>query len=156
MYYLKLETDNMNNGSGLRVVLWVAGCNHGCPGCHNPTTWNAGAGSLFTKDTLSELDTLLGADYIDGITFSGGDPLLESNRAEILDLLKHCKEHFPEKTIWLYTGFELAQITTLEHLKFIDVLVDGKFVEALASPGSPWIGSSNQRVIHLSELRGVL
>ena len=112
----------MLNGDGLRVVLWVAGCGHACPGCHNPITWDAEGGLLFDQAAKDGLFTELGKDYISGITFSGGDPLFPGNREEISELCREIRQKFPDKTIWLYTGYRWEEIKWLPFLDQIDVL----------------------------------
>ena len=95
----------MLNGDGLRVVLWVSGCSHCCRDCHNPVTWDANSGLLFDAAAREELFEELSRDYISGVTLSGGDPLYFSNRGDILKLVKEVRDRFPQKTVWLYTGF---------------------------------------------------
>ncbi|MBR5583908.1 MAG: anaerobic ribonucleoside-triphosphate reductase activating protein [Lachnospiraceae bacterium] len=146
-----IETDSMTNGDGLRVVLWVSGCSHHCKGCHNPQTHDPESGFKFELEHLRMLYEELEKDYVAGITFSGGDPLYIENRMQIQGLAMDIKRRFPDKTIWLYTGYKWEDISHfishLEILKYIDVLVDGRFVEELASINYPWAGSTNQRVI---------
>lgn len=127
MRYHNITKDDMLNGDGLRVVLWVAGCSHGCPECQNPLTWDPNGGLPFTVKEKHELFTELEKPYISGITFSGGDPLHEANEAEITALAKEIREQFPAKTIWLYTGYEWPALTGREILNYIDVLVDGRW-----------------------------
>ena len=122
MQYHNITKDDMLNGDGLRVVLWVAGCGHACPGCHNPITWDAEGGLLFDQAAKAELFTELGKDYISGITFSGGDPLFPGNREEISELCREIRQKFPDKTIWLYTGYRWEEIKWLPFLDQIDVL----------------------------------
>ena len=122
MQYHNIAKDDMLNGDGLRVVLWVAGCGHACPGCHNPITWDAEGGLLFDQAAKAELFTELGKDYISGITFSGGDPLFPGNREEISELCREIRQKFPDKTIWLYTGYRWEEIKWLPFLDQIDVL----------------------------------
>ena len=95
----------MLNGTGLRVVLWVAGCAHACPGCQNPQTWEQMSGIPFDKEAMDEIRAELQKDYIDGITLSGGDPLFPGNRGAVTRLVQTIHEEFPDKTIWLYTGY---------------------------------------------------
>ena len=118
MQYHNITKDDMLNGDGLRVVLWVAGCGHACPGCHNPITWDAEGGLLFDQAAKAELFTELGKDYISGITFSGGDPLFPGNREEISELCREIRQKFPDKTIWLYTGYLWKEIVDLEIVSF--------------------------------------
>ncbi len=147
MHFHNITKDDMLNGEGLRVVLWVAGCPHKCEGCHNPITWDECGGIEFTEESENELFEILNRPYISGITFSGGDPLHMANRSEIARLIDKCKTLFPLKTIWLYTGFLWEDICDLDLIKKVDVVVDGKFEKALHDPKLFWKGSSNQRVI---------
>lgn len=147
MNYHNITKDDMLNGDGLRVVLWVSGCNHHCKNCHNIITWDAKDGLPFDKSAEQELFEQLQQQYISGITLSGGDPLFPDNRKEITALTDKIKKYFPQKTIWCYTGYLWEEVKQLEVMKNIDVLVDGKFVEELADPQLHWKGSSNQRVI---------
>ena len=149
MRYHNITKDDMNNGEGLRVVLWVSGCNHHCKRCHNPITWDENNGLLFTKETKQELFNELNKDYISGITFSGGDPLHPVNRKIILQLAKEIKEKYPTKTIWCYTGYLYEQVKDLDNFQYLDVLVDGPFIESLADVNYEWAGSTNQRIIKL-------
>lgn len=156
MRYHDITKDDMKNGVGLRVVLWVSGCSHECPGCQNPITWDPDKGLMFDEQAKAEIFDYLKRDYIDGITFSGGDPLYEGNRSEVESLIDEIKADFPNKTIWIYTGYLYEQIASLSVLDKIDVLVDGLYVEAQRDVSLHWIGSSNQRVIdvHASKKEG--
>ena len=151
MNYHNITKDDMLNGEGIRVVLWVSGCSHRCNGCHNPITWNTRGGLLFDEKAEAELFEALGKDYIDGITFSGGDPLHLGNREEVLRLVKKFKTLFPQKNIWLYTGFSWEEVRDLECVKLLDVIAEGKFVKKLFDPSLQWVGSSNQRVIDVQK-----
>ncbi len=151
MNYHNITYDDMLNGDGLRVVLWVSGCTHCCKGCHNPITWSVHDGIKFDESAKLELYEHLAKPHIKGITFSGGDPLHPVNVDEITKLAKDIKCKFPNKDIWLYTGFVFEDILTLEILEYVDVLVDGKFIEELKDNKIKWCGSSNQRVIRLSK-----
>ena len=151
MNYHDITTDDMKNGVGLRTVLWVAGCGHKCPGCHNPITWDVSGGLRFDEATWQELYDKLSPEHIAGLTISGGDPLFEPNREAIARLVKRVKQCFPKKTIWLYTGFPWEEIQNLPLLLSIDVVVDGKFIESRKDPQLHWKGSSNQRVIDVSK-----
>lgn len=147
MRYHNITKDDMLNGDGLRVVLWVAGCTHQCEGCHNPCTWDINGGLPFDGDAENELFFELSKDYISGVTFSGGDPLHPANISEISRLIKKVHKHFKDKTIWLYTGFLWEDIKGLDFIKYINVIVDGEFKIALKDNKLMWRGSSNQRVI---------
>lgn len=154
MNYHNITKDDMNNGDGLRVVLWVAGCSHHCPNCQNPITWDPNDGIPFDEDCKKELYDILSKPYISGITFSGGDPLFESNRSIIYDLIKEIKTLYPEKTIWMYTGYTFEKVKSFvpkDILQCIDVLIDGPYIEHLRDITLKWRGSSNQRVIDIKE-----
>lgn len=147
MRYHNITKDDMLNGDGLRAVLWVSGCSHCCKECHNPVTWDANGGLPFEEEVKEELFEELKKDYISGLTLSGGDPLYFANRADVLKLVKEVREHFPEKTIWLYTGFLWEAVEGLEIMEYIDVVVDGPFLAEKKDKKLHWRGSSNQRVI---------
>ena len=147
MRYHNITTDDMLNGDGLRTVLWVAGCTHCCKECQNPITWDVNGGVPFDEAAKQELFEKLNHDYISGITFSGGDPLHPLNREPITALAKEINETFPDKTIWLYTGFLWEDLQNEEIIKYIDVLVDGEFMIDLLDTKLKWCGSSNQRII---------
>ena len=151
MKYHNITKDDMLNGDGLRVVLWVSGCNHACPHCHNPYTWDPNSGIDFDQDAKKEIFDLLDKDYITGITFTGGDPLFPDNRETIGNLIKEIHQQYPNKTIWLYTGYLYEKIESLDFIKYIDVIVDGPFIMAQCDPQLHWKGSSNQRVIDVKE-----
>ena len=151
MNYHNITKDDMLNGDGLRVVLWVSGCGHHCKNCHNPITWDANEGLPFDEAAEKEIYQELEQEYIDGITLSGGDPLFPDNRNTIICLVQKIKKRFPCKTIWCYTGYLWEEVKHLEVIKQIDVLVDGRFLEEFADPQLHWKGSSNQRVIDVKE-----
>ncbi|WP_250278862.1 anaerobic ribonucleoside-triphosphate reductase activating protein [[Clostridium] colinum] len=151
MRYHNITHDDMLNGMGLRVVLWVSGCEHKCHNCHNKITWDINSGLIFDEEAKKEIFTELEKDYIKGITFSGGDPLHKKNREEIFNLIKEIKNKFPKKDIWLYTGYIWEEINNLDVIKYIDILVDGRFIEELANTNLEWRGSSNQRVIDVQK-----
>ncbi|MEI3407141.1 MAG: 4Fe-4S cluster-binding domain-containing protein, partial [Christensenellales bacterium] len=104
MNYHNITMDDMLNGDGLRTVLWVSGCAHHCRGCQNPQTWNPQSGIPFDDAAKEELFSNLSRDYINGVTFSGGNPLCSGNRETVGQLITEIHERFPQKTIWLYTG----------------------------------------------------
>ena len=155
MYYHNITKDDMLNGDGLRVVLWVSGCEMRCIGCHNPETHDSCSGILFDTQAEDELFEALNKDYISGITFSGGHPLMECNRPEVYRLIKKYKKLYPKKTIWMYTGYTWEEIQGIPDAKAIvdqvDVLVDGRFVLYLKDNNLEWRGSSNQRVIDVKK-----
>lgn len=151
MRYHNITKDDMLNGDGLRTVLWVAGCSHGCKNCQNPITWDICGGIPFDEAAKEELFAELEKDYISGITFSGGDPLHVKNRDEVGALIREIHKKFPGKTIWVYTGYLWDEVRDLPYMKYVDVLVDGKFVEALKDTTLHWKGSSNQKVIDVKK-----
>ncbi len=153
MRYHNITKDDMLNGDGLRVVLWLAGCLHHCRNCQNPITWDPEGGLVFDEAAKKELFDELDKDYVSGITFSGGDPLYPGTRDELLELIKEIKKRYPHKTIWLYTGYEWEKIRELEFTEYLDVLVDGRFIEELKDNNLPWKGSSNQKVIDVKATR---
>lgn len=152
MNYCGLTKCNIADGEGLRVVLWVSGCSHHCKGCQNSETWDPKYGKLFDEDVKEEIFKELSNDYIDGLTLSGGDPLYINNRQELTELCKQVKNKFPNKTIWCWTGYLYEEIKDLEILNYIDVLIDGPYIQELRDITLDWRGSSNQRVIKLKEL----
>ena len=141
----------MLNGDGLRVVLWVAGCSHCCKECHNPITWDPDGGLLFDEAAKQEIFEQLEHSYISGITFSGGDPLHSANRLDVRNLMSEIKEKYPDKTIWLYTGYEWKDVWHYPMMKYVDVVVDGEFKIDLKDTNLLWKGSSNQKVINVQE-----
>ncbi len=147
MRYHNITKDDMLNGDGLRVVLWVAGCSHCCKGCQNPVTWDPNGGLPFDESAREEIFQQLDKDYISGITFSGGDPLHPANSLEVKEFMAEIKEKYPDKTIWLYTGSEWESIFRMSVMRYVDVCVDGEYVEKLRDTKLRWKGSSNQRVI---------
>ena len=151
MNYHNITKDDMLNGDGLRTVLWVAGCTHHCHNCQNPITWDVNGGIPFDKDAEDELFAELSKPYIEGITFSGGDPLHPFNRDEVFRLAKRIREELPTKNIWLYTGYLWEEICEIPEIELLDVVAEGKFIQDLFDPKLHWVGSSNQRVINVQQ-----
>ena len=147
MNYHNITHDDMLNGDGLRVVLWLAGCEHCCHGCQNPLTWDVNGGITYDHQAFREIMDGLAKNYISGFTFSGGDPLHTKNREEVEWLAEAIKGAYPDKTIWMYTGYMWEDVKDLPVMKYVDVLVDGPYIASQRSPNLPWVGSSNQRVI---------
>lgn len=141
-----IEKDSILNGDGIRVVLWVSGCEHHCKGCFNPETHDPNSGYEMTTEHFCKICNELEKDYVSGLTFLGGDPLYLSNRITVCSIAEYLKYRYPNKTIWLYTGYEFEQIKHLEILNYLDVIVDGKFIQELADNKLHWRGSSNQKV----------
>lgn len=151
MNYHKIEKTSIANGIGIRVVLWVSGCSLHCKGCHNPETWSLCSGKLFDEEAKKELFEALDKSYIQGITFSGGHPLENENISEVYSLCKEIKEKFPTKDIWLYTGWLFEDVNSYLVMKYIDVLVDGKYIDEQRDLTLKWRGSRNQRVIDVKK-----
>lgn len=165
MNYHKIEKTSVANGTGVRVVLWVSGCSLHCKGCHNPETWSLNSGKPFDEEAKNELFEAIDKPYIQGITFSGGHPLEYENLPTVYDLIKEIKERYPQKDIWLYTGYTLS-INDFDNtvdicwdngllrnyiLNLCDVVVDGRYIEELRDITLRWRGSSNQRVIDVEK-----
>lgn len=163
MNYHKIEKTSIANGTGIRVVLWVSGCSLHCKGCHNPETWDVNSGKLFDEEAKKELFEALDKPYVQGVTFSGGHPLEYENAECVYNLILEIKDKFPEKDIWLYTGFKYEDIIEpkckLDYIHLLraiiikncDVVVDGAYVDCLRDITLKWKGSSNQRVIDVKE-----
>ena len=151
MNYQKISRNDVSNGSGVGMVLWVSGCTQHCFGCHNPETWDFNSGIPYTPEIETEIINSLKPDYISRLTLSGGHPLEAENIKTVFDLCKKVKSIYPNKKIWLYTGYTWENINGLPILKYIDVLVDGKFVQDLRDITLKWKGSSNQRVIDMQK-----
>lgn len=168
MNYHNITYPDQNNGDGLRIVLWVAGCEHHCANCQNQQTWNPQSGIPFDENAMNEIRNELKKDYISGITFSGGDPLHPKNVQNVLKIVYEIRVSYPTKNIWLYTGYTWEQIMhpiisdiNSKQLKILqmrkelvskcDVLIDGRYVDELRDVSLHWRGSSNQRVINVQE-----
>lgn len=168
MNYHNITYPDQNNGDGLRIVLWVAGCEHHCANCQNQQTWNPQSGIPFDENAMNEIRNELKKDYISGITFSGGDPLHPKNVQNVLKIVYEIRVSYPTKNIWLYTGYTWEQIMhpvitdiNSEQLKMLqmrkelvskcNVLIDGRYVDELRDISLHWRGSSNQRVINVQE-----
>ena len=157
MRYHDIKKDDQLNGDGIRVTLFVSGCEHHCEECHNPETWNYNSGVVFDKNALRELRCELSKDYISGITLSGGDPLAPPNRSEILGIVKWVRANFPNKTIWLYTGYDFEALIFYGNyiisqiFKKVDVVVDRIYKKEFRDTSLKWRGSSNQRVIDVQK-----
>ena len=181
MNYHNITYPDQNNGDGLRVVLWVSGCSHHCKGCQNPQTWDTNSGVPFDESAKEEIFKELNKDYISGITLSGGDPLNEANLDGVLGLVNQIRLLFPQKTIWLYTGYRVRgiqeglfvltpnvitdkisdhkeiinrvneDVKRSDIIKQCDVLIDGRYIEEKRDITLKWRGSSNQRVINVQK-----
>ena len=157
MKYANIKKHDISNGPGVRVSLFVSGCNHHCKGCFNSIAWDFNYGNDFEDNTINEIVEALDKNYIEGLSLLGGEPLEELNQKDVLRLIKEVKEKLPNKTIWLYSGFTYEEICNMKTkqikdiIKNIDVLVDGKFEIDLYDPALFFRGSSNQRIIDIKE-----
>ncbi len=158
MNYAKINKNDIANGIGIRVTLFVSGCTHHCKGCFNQEAWDFDYGNPFTASVEDELLEALSPNYIGGLTLLGGEPMEPQNQRALLPFLKRFKEKYPKKTIWCYSGYTFEELTgrsrarcevTDEMLSLIDILVDGRFVEELKDISLRFKGSSNQRIIDL-------
>lgn len=157
MYYADIKKTDIANGIGVRVSLFVSGCRHHCKGCFNQEAWDFHYGKPFTEESIHEILEAANKIHIRGLSLLGGEPLDEKNQPEILHLLRRFKKEFPEKTVWCYTGYDFEKdilplqlgnpMILKEILGYLDVLVDGEFVEELKSLDLRFRGSSNQRII---------
>lgn len=150
MNYAKILPADIANGPGFRVSLFVSGCNRRCKGCFNEAAWSFTYGQEFTGETLQELVRLLDNPNIEGLSILGGDPFEPENRDVVYEICKLVKFLRPNKTIWVWTGYLFEDLEDLEVMKYVDVLVDGPFVEELKDLRLKWRGSSNQRVIDVN------
>lgn len=159
MNYHDIKKIDMLNGSGLRVVLFVSGCSHYCEDCQNSITWDANGGILFDENAMQEIKDELKNNWCAGITFSGGDPLYPRNRKKIKEIISEIKKDYPDKNMWLYTGYKYEDLLEESnddiYLKYIinniDILIDGEFEKDKLSPDKHWVGSSNQRIIDMKK-----
>ena len=147
MNYAKIKPVDVANGEGVRVSIFVSGCPHHCEGCFNEELWGYDVGQEFGYDTVMEILELCSKPYIAGLSILGGEPLAPENAAFTLVLCHIFKTRFPRKDIWLYTGYKWEQVKGMTVMKYVDVVVDGKFIEELKDPRLKFRGSSNQRII---------
>ena len=157
MNYATIKKTDVANGPGVRVSLFVSGCTHHCKGCFNSVAWDFQYGQAYTLETEQEILQALAPDYIRGLSLLGGEPMEPENRGTVLSLVKKVRERYPQKTIWCYTGYTYEEIQANPRLNaslpYIDVLVDGRFEQALFSPYLEFRGSSNQRILKLNKAR---
>ena len=151
MRWAKIRTEDIANGPGFRVSIYVQGCNNHCPGCFNPETWDFEGGKEFTDKVKSKFLELGKSKKIAGFSILGGEPLQQGK--DMLDLVKEIKETYPDKTIWMWTGCIYEELTPeqLDIVKYVDVLIDGRFDMEHRTPRSRYKGSFNQRVIDVAK-----
>ncbi len=151
MRYHKIRKMDISNGPGVRVSIFFQGCSFHCKGCFNPETWDFQGGEEFGEEQIQRILELAREDYITGLSILGGEPMHPNTIEGTLMLTKRFKKAYPSKTIWAWSGFLLEDLMGKEVLSYLDVLVDGPFVESLRNPNLKWKGSSNQRVIDVSK-----
>ncbi len=157
MNYATIKNCDIANGPGVRVSLFVSGCTHHCKGCFNEVAWDFDYGEPFTQETVNMILDLLGPAYVKGITLLGGEPFEPQNQPALVDLLRQIKAKYPEKSVWAFSGYLFDRDIlpgrlgdpdiTREFLRYVDVLVDGRFVEEKKDLTLRFRGSSNQRII---------
>ena len=165
MYYGAIKKSDIANGEGIRTTLFVSGCRNRCPGCFQPETWAFDYGAPFTDDVKEDIFKTFENPSVRGLTILGGEPMEPENQRGLLPFLREFKSRFPKKNVWLYTGnlyeelmgevggHEKALDITRELLSYVDILVDGRFIEEKKSLGLRFRGSSNQRVIDMNKTR---
>lgn len=161
MNYAVIKDCDIANGPGVRISLFVSGCTHRCPGCFNEIAWDFNYGTPFTEETENKILSMLVPRYIKGLSLLGGEPFEPQNQPALVQLLRRVKSEYPEKTVWAYTGFLFdrdllsgalgSQSVTDEFLSYVDVLVDGPFVQAKKDLTLRFRGSSNQRIIDVKK-----
>ena len=154
MNYAEIKNCDIANGPGVRVSLFVSGCTHRCPGCFNEIAWDFDYGKPFTQETIDQIIAMLKPAYIRGLTLLGGEPFEPQNQGAIVELLRQIKQQLPQKSIWAFSGYLFDRDIlsgrlgdTSEYLRYLDVLVDGPFVEAKKNLSLRFRGSENQRLI---------
>ena len=163
MYYGEIKNCDIANGEGVRVTLFVSGCTNHCENCFQPQTWDFHYGQPFTAETEDKLLDMLAPDYINGLTLLGGEPFEPENQRTLVPFLRRVRERYPNKTVWSFSGFTLEELRTEgshprcevtdEFLSLLDVLVDGRYVDALRDISLRFRGSRNQRLIDLKATR---
>ena len=159
MKYATIKNNDIANGPGVRVSLFVSGCTHRCPGCFNEVAWDFDYGEEFTQETMDSIVSMLKAPHIKGLTLLGGEPFEPQNQPAIVELLRQVKRECPEKSIWAFSGYLFDKDIlagrlgpweiTEEYLSYLDVLVDGPFVMAKKNLSLRFRGSENQRIINV-------
>ena len=154
MKYNKIRKMDIADGPGVRVSIFMQGCSFNCKNCFNPETHDFTGGKDFTQDTVNRVLKLCDKDYVEGLSILGGEPMHPKNIRGTTELAKAFKEKFPNKSLWVWSGFTFDRdLKDKDALKYIDVLVDGQYVDELHNPKLEWRGSSNQRVIDVQESR---
>lgn len=157
MNYCAIYKQDIINGLGVRVSLFVSGCTHKCPGCFNQKAWNENYGKEYTQETEDQILEYLNKPYIDGLSLLGGEPMEITHQEAICKLVARVRKELPDKNIWLYSGYTLEELQgdkvrtefTDQILASVDVLVDGEFIQAQKDVELPFRGSANQRIISM-------
>ena len=151
MRYAKIRSQDISNGPGIRVSIFVQGCSRHCKNCFNPETWDFNGGHIFGKQVKAKFLSLAKDKEVVGFSILGGEPLQQGD--DMLDLVKSIKEMYPKKTIWMWTGYKFEDLTPFqkEILKYVDTLVDGEYIEEQKSPGKRYKGSYNQRILDVQQ-----
>ena len=151
MRYNQIRKMDISNGPGVRVSLFFQGCHFHCKDCFNSDTWDFNKGKPFTDEVIDEIIKIADFDYINGLSILGGEPMHPTNVPGTISLAKKFKEKYPNKNIWVWTGYKFEDIPNKDALPYIDVLVDGQFITELYAPNLKWKGSANQRVIDVKK-----
>ena len=152
MRYNLIRKMDISNGPGVRVSVFMQGCSFHCKNCFNSETWDFEGGKEFNDETIEKILNLCGQNYVEGLSILGGEPMHPKNIDGTKELAKAFKEKYPEKNVWVWSGFLFDKdLKDKEVLKYVDVLVDGQYVDELHNPTLKWKGSSNQRVINVQE-----
>ena len=153
LYLLQTYPETIADGEGIRFAIYLSGCNHYCKGCHNPESWNSTAGTVLTDELITDIIQQINRNpLLDGVTFSGGDPFF--NPKDFLKFIRRVKEE-TKQSMWCYPGYTLEELQQdsqrKDILPYIDVLIDGKYIEELYSPFISFRGSTNQRILKLNK-----
>ena len=151
MNYGAIKKTDIANGLGVRVSLFVSGCRNHCKGCFQPETWDFSYGKPFTEESEEEIIKALSPSWIQGLSILGGEPLEPENEKALLPFVKRVRREYPNKDIWIYSGYVYEELRSRELLRYVDVLVDGRYEERLRDPSLAFRGSSNQRILNVPE-----
>jgi anaerobic ribonucleoside-triphosphate reductase activating protein len=151
MKYRKIRKMDIADGPGVRVSIFFQGCDFHCKNCFNPETWSWDCGEEFNDEVIDKILDLAKFDYITGLSILGGEPMHPNNIMGTLKLAKAFKTRYPQKTIWAWSGYKYEDILKPEVLKYLDVLVDGQYIDSKRDPRLKWCGSTNQRVIDVTK-----
>lgn len=149
--YNLIRKMDIANGPGVRASIFMQGCSFHCKNCFNPETWSFESGNEFTNETIEKVLDVCDKDYIEGLSILGGEPMHPQNREATAKLAKAFKEKYPNKNLWMWSGFPFEEIKDSEAFQYVDVLVDGTYQDELHNPTLKWRGSSNQRVIDVQK-----